>query len=88
MSLFRASSVGEVPGSGARSQMDSLPARGKLRPRGGVAKKNKLLNSFVCGVTFQHNLSNSSWGYYGPFGGQAYEAGSLREDADVGEDSR
>jgi hypothetical protein len=32
--------------------------------------KNKLLNSFVCGVTFQRNLSNSNWGCHGRSAGR------------------
>jgi hypothetical protein len=88
MWLFRAASVGVVPGSGAHSQMDSLRACGKLRPPRVIAQNEMLLNSFVSGVTFQRNASNLAiGGCDGPVSRQANVAGDLREGADVGEDS-
>jgi hypothetical protein len=47
VSLFRAVSAGAIPGSGARSHVDSLPVGGKLRPERWNPPKNMPQNSFV-----------------------------------------
>lgn len=88
MNLFRAAGMGVVPGNRARSQMDSFGTRGKLRSPRLIAQNKILVNSFVSGVTFQRNRSNTSvWGCDGPVGTQANVARDLREGADLGEDS-